>query len=90
MLDFLKQVQGIDLDRVVLAGHSAGGFGSLAALADDPAPDVTVRVVLDFAGGKGAPWLHEGSADGQELALEPRRGHEAGAVTRHGVRVPIP
>ncbi len=60
VLEHLDQVDGIDRDRVLLAGHSAGGFGSLAMLDDEPAPDVKVRLVLNFAGGKGAQWLREG------------------------------
>jgi pimeloyl-ACP methyl ester carboxylesterase len=57
VLDFLKTVHGLDLDRVVLAGHSAGGFASLALLGET---GVRVRAVLNFAGGKGAQLLPAG------------------------------
>lgn len=60
VLEHLRQVDDVDRDRVVLAGHSAGGFGALAVLDDEPVADVRVRLVLDFAGGKGAQWLREG------------------------------
>jgi dienelactone hydrolase len=57
VLDFLKTVPGLDLDHVVLAGHSAGGFASLALLGET---GVRVRAALNFAGGKGAQLLPEG------------------------------
>lgn len=55
-LSFAAACPGIDPDRVVLAGHSAGGFGSLA-LASEGAP---VRGVMNFAGGKGVQLLGAG------------------------------
>ncbi|MBS2018515.1 MAG: prolyl oligopeptidase family serine peptidase [Deltaproteobacteria bacterium] len=60
VLEHLRQVDDVDRDRVVLAGHSAGGFGALAVLDDEPVAAVRVRLVLDFAGGKGAQWLRQG------------------------------
>jgi pimeloyl-ACP methyl ester carboxylesterase len=58
VLDFLKTVHGLDLDRVVLVGHSAGGFASLALLGES---DIRVRAVINFAGGKGAQLLPAGA-----------------------------
>jgi pimeloyl-ACP methyl ester carboxylesterase len=58
VLDFLPKVPGLDLNQVVLAGHSAGGFGSLALLSEE---GVRVRVAINFAGGKGAQLLPQGS-----------------------------
>jgi dienelactone hydrolase len=55
-LDFARGLPGVDATRIVLAGHSAGGFGSLA-LASEGVP---VRGVISFAGGKGAPRLADG------------------------------
>ena len=57
VLSFLKTMPGLDLGRVVLAGHSAGGFGSLALLGQ---AGVHVRGAISFAGGKGSQWLGDG------------------------------
>jgi dienelactone hydrolase len=55
-LAFTVALPGVDPARIVLAGHSAGGFGSLA-LESEGAP---VRGVVSFAGGKGAQHLGAG------------------------------
>jgi dienelactone hydrolase len=60
VLLFLKTIPGVDLTRVILAGHSAGGFASLALLGKE-VEGVRVRCVLNFAGGKGAQWLSRGA-----------------------------
>lgn len=56
VLRFAASRPGVDPARIVLAGHSAGGFGSLA-LASEGVP---VRGVINFAGGKGAQLLGAG------------------------------
>src|SRR4051794_15947515 len=56
-LSFTQALAGVDPTRIVLAGHSAGGFGSLA-LASEGVP---VRGVINFAGGKGAQLLGAGA-----------------------------
>jgi dienelactone hydrolase len=55
-LTFTQALAGVDPERIVLAGHSAGGFGSLALASED----VRVRGVISFAGGKGAQLLGAG------------------------------
>jgi dienelactone hydrolase len=60
VLAFLRSIAGLDLTRVILAGHSAGGFASLAQLGDE-VEGVRVRGALNFAGGKGAQWLSRGA-----------------------------
>jgi dienelactone hydrolase len=47
----LRQEPWADSDRVLLVGHSAGGFASLAAATHDP-PGVVG--IVDFAGGAGS------------------------------------
>jgi dienelactone hydrolase len=62
-IDFLTTLPGVDLERVVIAGHAAGGFGALALLSD---AGLRPRAVLSFAGGTGVEWLRWGRryADG--------------------------
>jgi len=55
-LAYAQSLPGVDPKRIVLAGHSAGGFGSLA-LASEGA---SVIGVINFAGGKGAQLLGDG------------------------------
>jgi dienelactone hydrolase len=50
-VDALKKEEWVDPTRIVLLGHSAGGFASLAAAAANP--DGLVAVV-SFAGGRGS------------------------------------
>ena len=50
IIDSAKALPGVDARRVVVVGHSAGGFGAVA-LADAPPPGVLG--VISFAGGKG-------------------------------------
>ena len=49
----LRQESWVDPTRVILVGHSMGGFAVLAAVADDP-PD-GVLGVISFAGAVGSP-----------------------------------
>ncbi len=49
--DFMKAQKFVDPNRVLLVGHSAGGFGSLALASTGYAG---VIGVVNFAGGKGA------------------------------------
>ena len=56
VLGFAQTLSGVDATRIVLAGHSAGGFGSLALASEGAA----VRGVISFAGGKGAQLLGDG------------------------------
>jgi len=41
---------GVDRERIVLVGQSAGGWGSLAAATE---ADLPIRGVINFAGGRG-------------------------------------
>lgn len=69
---------GVDPQRVVLVGHSAGGFGAMA-LADAPPPGVLG--VISFAGGRGA------DGDGQVCSGVARLA-QAGAVLGRANRLP--
>jgi dienelactone hydrolase len=77
VLDFVATLRGVDHDRVVLVGHSAGGFGSLAAAADG----AKVRAVVNFSGGKGAQLLPLGALFVDRLVA-------AAGDYGHSVRVP--
>lgn len=57
IFEYVKRMPDVDLDRLVIAGHSAGGFGSIALLGED---GVKARAAISFAGGKGAGCLHLG------------------------------
>ena len=48
----LKRESYVDASRIVVAGQSAGGFGSLALAARPPEG---AAAVLNFAGGRGSP-----------------------------------
>jgi dienelactone hydrolase len=67
----------IDRTRVVLVGHSAGGWGSLAAITEPPAGTVAV---INFAAGRGSR--------GPENVCGEQRLIEAAA--RYGERAKIP
>ena len=45
-----SRLAGADRSRIIVVGHSAGGFGAIA-LADDPPPGVVG--IISFAGGRG-------------------------------------
>jgi dienelactone hydrolase len=47
---YLRERPGVDRDRIVLVGQSAGGWGSLAAASES---DLPIRGVVNFAGGRG-------------------------------------
>ena len=49
-VEYLREQPGIDPDRIVLVGQSAGGWGSLAAASRS---DLPIRGVVNFAGGRG-------------------------------------
>jgi dienelactone hydrolase len=49
--DYMKRQGFVDANRIVLAGQSAGGFGSLAAASFQPEG---VIAVINFAGGRGS------------------------------------
>lgn len=51
VIDFMSKQPFVDGRRVVLVGHSAGGFGSLALASLDPPGLVGV---INFAGGRGS------------------------------------
>ena len=51
VIDFMSQQPFVDGSRVVVVGHSAGGFGSLALASLNP-PGVVG--VINFAGGRGS------------------------------------
>jgi len=48
-VSYLRALPYVDADRIVLVGQSAGGWGVLAAAGR---PDVPVRGVVNFAGGR--------------------------------------
>jgi dienelactone hydrolase len=50
-VEYVSALPGIDRERLVLAGHSSGGFASLI-LASQGVPGV--RGVINFAGGRGS------------------------------------
>src|SRR5205823_3734544 len=47
---YLRKRPGVDPDRLMLVGQSAGGWGSLAAASRG---DLPIRGVVNFAGGRG-------------------------------------
>jgi dienelactone hydrolase len=47
---YLRSRPNVDPDRIVLVGQSAGGWGSLAAASRG---DLSIRGVVNFAGGRG-------------------------------------
>ena len=57
---------GVDPKRIVVVGHSAGGFGG-TALADQPPPGVLG--VISFAGGRGGDG-HEHICGGQDRLVQ--------------------
>lgn len=77
IIESAKALPDVDARRVIVVGHSAGGFGAMA-LADAPPPGVLA--VINFAGGKGA---NDGAicSGGARLA-------QAGAVFGRGNRLP--
>jgi dienelactone hydrolase len=77
LVESAKALPGVDAHRVILVGHSAGGFGAMA-LAD--APPTGVVAVINFAGGKGA---NDGS-----ICSGAARLAQAGAVFGRANRVP--
>lgn len=54
-VDYMKRQDFVQPAGIVLAGHSAGAFGSLAYAARDPAG---LRAVVNFSGGRGGRHLN--------------------------------
>jgi dienelactone hydrolase len=75
-LEYVSALPEIDPDRLVLAGHSSGGFASLI-LASQGLPGV--QGVINFAGGRGSK---------AQLNCSPQRLVEACARAGHTTRVP--
>ncbi|MGA2191473.1 MAG: CocE/NonD family hydrolase [Steroidobacteraceae bacterium] len=67
------QLPGVDPKKIIVVGHSAGGFGAIA-LADAPPPGVVG--IINFAGGRGGD-DHEHICSGAE-----RLAQAAGAFGR--------
>ena len=59
-VEYVSALPGIDPQRLVLAGHSSGGFASMI-LASQGLPGV--RGVINFAGGRGSSALQNCSPD---------------------------
>lgn len=76
-LDFLKQEPWVDPTRIVLLGHSAGGFGVTALAADNPKGVVGI---IDFAGGRGG--------NGKDIVCQPQQLVEAARVLGQTAKVP--
>lgn len=55
-VDFMKKQDFVQQQGVVLAGHSAGAFGSLAYAARQPAG---VSAVVNFSGGRGGHHMNQ-------------------------------
>src|SRR5262249_60077040 len=66
VIDFMSKQPFVDGSRVIVVGHSAGGFGSLALASLNP-PGVVA--VINFAGGRGSIGTGKGCA--------PQRGRPA-------------
>jgi dienelactone hydrolase len=78
IVESAKALPGVDPRRVVVVGHSTGGFGAIT-LADSPPPGVLG--VINFAGGKGG--------DGQgHICSGVARLVQAGAVLGRANRLP--
>ena len=77
IIESAEALPDVDAHRVIVVGHSAGGFGAVA-LADTPPPGVIG--VIDFAGGKGA--------NGGSICSGAARLAQAGAVFGRANRLP--
>jgi pimeloyl-ACP methyl ester carboxylesterase len=71
-------IPGLRADGVVLAGQSAGGWGSLGAAAQNPPQ---VAAVLNMAGGRGG-WANEVPGSNCRPDLLARAAGELGAASR--------
>ncbi len=55
-VDFMKRQPFVAPDGIIIAGHSAGGFGSLAYAARRPPG---LRAVVNFSGGRGGRHMNQ-------------------------------
>ena len=76
-VEAVRKHKWADTSRVVLAGQSAGGFGSIAA-ASTPFPGLLA--VINFAGGRGSLGPHDVCAPDRLVA----------AMARYGVTARVP
>lgn len=77
-VDFMKKQDFVRQQGIVLAGHSAGAFGSLAYAARQPAG---ISAVINFSGGRGGHHMNRpGNNCAPERLVETAR--QFGATTR--------